>query len=123
MRDSGPVRQAPFPRIGIMKISSALIAVLKSRLPLLVVLAGIGLGPHGGSIADAREDEPFRTTTHAGLQDVIKQNKGKVVLIDFWADFCVPCKKAFPQLVQTHGKFAKDGLVVLSVNLDDPSDK
>jgi len=73
--------------------------------------------------ADPKEEELIRTTTFADLQDTIKQHKGKVVLIDFWAEFCVPCKKAFPHLVKLHNKLGKDGLVVLSVNVDDPNDK
>jgi len=55
------------------------------------------------------------------LVGAIKQ-PGKVVVVDFWADFCVPCKKEFPGLVKLHQKYAGEGLVAISVALDDPTD-
>jgi thiol-disulfide isomerase/thioredoxin len=54
-----------------------------------------------------------------GLVDAIKQNRGKVVVVDFWADYCVPCKREFPRLVALHNAHAKAGLVAVSVSLDD----
>jgi thiol-disulfide isomerase/thioredoxin len=43
-------------------------------------------------------------------------NKGKVVLIDFWATWCGPCKAASPSIQMLHEKYAKDGLVVIGAN-------
>src|SRR5262249_3903876 len=54
------------------------------------------------------------------LQDTIKQFRGKVVVVDYWADFCVICKKEFPHLVEMQRKYADD-LAAVSVSLDDPS--
>ena len=52
----------------------------------------------------------------------IKDQKGRVVVVDFWADFCPPCKREFPKLVELHQKYAADGLACISVSLDDPTD-
>jgi thiol-disulfide isomerase/thioredoxin len=52
----------------------------------------------------------------------IAKHKGKVVIVDFWGDFCIPCKKEFPNLVRLHNEHAKDGLVCVSVAVDDPDD-
>ncbi len=57
------------------------------------------------------------------LTEIINQNKGKVVLIDFWGDFCLPCKREFPNFVKLHQKLGKAGLVAILVSLDDPDDK
>jgi thiol-disulfide isomerase/thioredoxin len=54
-----------------------------------------------------------------GLSALIKQNRGKVVVVDFWADFCIPCKREFPKLVALNNQHAKAGLVAVSVSLDD----
>ena len=43
---------------------------------------------------------------------------GKVVVVDFWASWCVPCRRSFPWLNSMHAKYAADGLVVVGVNLD-----
>jgi thiol-disulfide isomerase/thioredoxin len=48
----------------------------------------------------------------------IKEHRGKVVVVDFWADFCAPCKEEFPHLVRLHNTYAKDGLVCMSVSVD-----
>jgi thiol-disulfide isomerase/thioredoxin len=57
-----------------------------------------------------------------GLTDLIKKNKGKVLVLDFWADYCIPCKREFPKLVALNQKHAKDSLLAVSVSLDDLSE-
>lgn len=47
----------------------------------------------------------------------LDQYKGKVVYVDFWASWCVPCRKSFPWMNEMQQKYGKD-LVVLGVNLD-----
>ncbi len=45
--------------------------------------------------------------------------KGKVVLLDFWATFCKPCKGSFPKLQALHEKYKDSGLVIVGVAEDD----
>ena len=44
--------------------------------------------------------------------------EGKVVVVDFWASWCVPCRRSFPWLNDMHAKYADAGLVIIGVNLD-----
>lgn len=46
------------------------------------------------------------------------QHAGKVVLVDFWASWCEPCRRSFPWLNAMHDKYAREGLVIVGVNLD-----
>lgn len=48
--------------------------------------------------------------------------KGKVVLLDFWASWCGPCRKENPNVVKLYGKYKADGFTVLSVSLDKTKD-
>jgi len=44
--------------------------------------------------------------------------KGKVVYVDFWASWCVPCRQSFPWMTSLQKQYGADGLVVVAVNLD-----
>lgn len=49
----------------------------------------------------------------------LEQYRGKVVLIDFWASWCIPCRRAFPWLETISKRYKDKDLVVIGVNLDD----
>jgi peroxiredoxin/YHS domain-containing protein len=53
--------------------------------------------------------------TSASLADF----KGKVVLVDFWATWCVPCVKAMPDLQKLQEKYAEKGLSVVGISIDE----
>jgi thiol-disulfide isomerase/thioredoxin len=45
--------------------------------------------------------------------------RGKVVLVDFWASWCEPCKQSFPVMEELHKRYAERGLVIIAVNVDE----
>lgn len=47
----------------------------------------------------------------------LSDNKGKVVIIDFWATWCPPCRRGIPDLVDIQKKYSKD-IVVIGISLD-----
>jgi thiol-disulfide isomerase/thioredoxin len=52
------------------------------------------------------------------LAEVVRNFRGKVVVVDAWATYCVPCIKEFPNLVRLQQKYGRDGLVCISVSVD-----
>ena len=56
---------------------------------------------------------------HDGTRVDLASYRGKVVLVDFWASWCPPCKTSFPALDALYRQYESEGLAVLAVNLDE----
>lgn len=75
-----------------------------SKLGIMIIVAGSLLL----ALATVRASEAFDVERYAG----------KVVVLDFWASWCVPCRRSFPWLNAMHAKYSDQGLVIVGVNLD-----
>jgi len=60
----------------------------------------------------------FSAKDIAGQVVKLSELKGKVVLLDFWATWCPPCRVEIPNLLEIHRKFKDKKFVLLSVSLD-----
>ena len=65
----------------------------------------------------------FTLKDTAGKEVRLADYKGKVLLLDFWATWCGPCKIEIPWFVEFQDKYGKDGLQVVGVSIDDTLDK
>lgn len=74
-------------------------------------------------LARERMAPAFELTTTNGERVSLDGLQGKVVLLDFWATWCGPCREALPHMRQIAKKFQGQPLVVLSVSLDEDEDK
>lgn len=90
-------------------------ALLLSLLPVLFV-AGFT------SRADAgmpKELPALTLHTLDGKTLTTADLKGKVVLLDFWASWCIPCRKSFPEVERLSKDFEQKGLTVIAVSVDE----
>lgn len=93
----------------------------ESILGITATLLVLGLaGPGRAQDAAKRESAiTVQVAKYADLMKAVQAQRGKVVLVDFWAMYCLPCRAAFPHVVELHKKYGKQGLVVISVSLDE----
>lgn len=58
-----------------------------------------------------------------GTEIKLSSLKGKIVLIDFWASWCGPCRKEMPNVVKAYAKFKSKGFEIYGVSLDDSKER
>ena len=69
--------------------------------------------------ADLKPGDPFPSLAAAGLDGTLPATDGKVVLVDFWASWCAPCKASFPAYAKLQDEYASRGLVIVAVSVDE----
>lgn len=73
-----------------------------------------------GAAALAPGDAPpaIGLSDRSGQKVDLEALKGKVVLVDFWASWCGPCRRELPVLQELHDEYASQGLVIVGVSID-----
>jgi cytochrome c biogenesis protein CcmG/thiol:disulfide interchange protein DsbE len=61
----------------------------------------------------------FTLTDLDGKQLMLSDYKGKVVLLDFWATWCTPCRDEIPHFVEMQNKYGPQGFQVIGISMDD----
>ena len=82
---------------------------------LFVVIVGCQKEVEAGPTAP-----DFSLTNLSGQTVTLEQYRGKVVLLDFWATWCPPCRMTIPMLIKLQEKYRDEGLIILGISIDDP---
>lgn len=87
------------------------------RLRVLAAAFGFVLGVlFSNASADPRTPETIAAVDSALTDSTVLT--GKVVYVDFWASWCVPCRKSYPWMQELAAKYHDQGLEVVTVNVD-----
>ncbi|NWF94134.1 MAG: TlpA family protein disulfide reductase [Syntrophaceae bacterium] len=81
----------------------------------LFFLPGCGKGKKEPSFPTVPD---FTLKTLDGGEIVLSRLKEKVILLDFWATWCRPCREAIPHLIRLYKNYQKEGLEVIGMNMD-----
>jgi thiol-disulfide isomerase/thioredoxin len=55
-----------------------------------------------------------------GWEEVRARQRGRVLLVNFWATWCEPCREEFPAIVKLHQNYRAHGLSVVAISMDEP---
>ncbi|MBI5655440.1 MAG: TlpA family protein disulfide reductase [Geobacter sp.] len=94
------------------------------QLAAVLVMAMLMLpGKASAILQKGQPAPPFKVVSTSGQQITEANYKGHVLLIDFFATWCNPCRDSIPHLIRLNQKYGKQGLQILGASLDEDGDK
>jgi peroxiredoxin len=79
----------------------------------------VGATTVDASIAPSRNAPDFTLPSSAGTNLRLQEQRGRVVLVNFWATWCGPCRVEMPHLQKLYDRYRASGFVLLGVNIDE----
>lgn len=92
------------------------------KLAVVIAFAGLAIAIYVAHRNNPRRSELPSQQTFTDLNGNairLSDYKGKVVLVNFWAAWCVPCTEEIPQFIQLQDKYGTQGLQVIGISIDD----
>ena len=92
---------------------------MKFRVSVLVVLLAVAAPSFGADVTSwqGKMLPKIKMSSISGRSITNRTLRGKVIVIDFWATWCPPCRKASPIMQKMHVKYGKRGLVVIGADV------
>jgi peroxiredoxin len=88
--------------------------------PTVFALALLATAAPAQATLAAQSPAPdFTLKTAEGRNLRLQEQRGQVVMVNFWASWCGPCKQEMPHLNRLYGKYQASGFTLLGVNVDD----
>jgi thiol-disulfide isomerase/thioredoxin len=89
---------------------------MKIVMNMLLIAAAIGFVTNAN--AQQQKAANFSLKSANGKSYELRKYKGKVVIVNFWATWCGPCRKEIPDFIEAYKKYKNKGLVIIGIALD-----
>jgi len=89
-------------------------------IAILAAAAGAYYGLSGQTTRDASTLLGLSLPDTSGHQEALSQWKGKVLVVNFWATWCAPCREEMPEFVKVQGELGSRGLQFVGIAVDEP---
>lgn len=107
-----------------MKYKNKITGISLIFLLILGCLGGCGAKTEDNKIPNPLKPAPdFSLEQFNGGQVKLSDYAGKVIILDFWATWCPPCRKGIPDFIELQKQYGDKGLTVLGINLDQNPNK
>jgi thiol-disulfide isomerase/thioredoxin len=122
--------------LAVLAVAALAVATIRTQMPWLGRPETAMVKTGAGAAGDAR-DEPvlscpadakaanlgFTMKDASGKDVTLSDYQGKVIMIDFWATWCAPCKVEIPHFVEFQERYGPKGLQILGISVDDTSEQ
>jgi len=95
-------------------------AALASCLAVLLLCAGCS---RSGVPSEPPPPKGIVDLDESGWERLRAQQHGRVLLVNFWATWCEPCRDEFPNLVRLHNTYRSHGLSLVAISMDEPESR
>ncbi len=95
--------------------------MLIKRTLILVWLCCIATGFTTATAAGKHPSPDFTLKSNSGKNIKLSELRGQVVMLNFWASWCAPCRQEMPALEQIHKKYQPLGFTLLGINVEENS--
>jgi peroxiredoxin len=86
---------------------------------IFTIVLALAVNAYGnGGLKVGQKAKDFTLKTFSGEKVNLSDHKGKVVLLDFWASWCTPCREEMPYLDILQKTYGGEGFTVLAINID-----
>jgi len=95
---------------------------IKQLLTICLITISLSSALHAAETSKEKAPD-FTLKSYAGSNQKLSEFRGQVVLLNFWASWCGPCRQEMPLLNNLYKKYKKLGFTVLGVNVEEDSNK